>query len=136
MSTEQALRLAGVCQVQAFEPGARIFSASDATDCVYVVLGGEVQVSAGLPPRPIAAIRSGETLGEVSLLAHTPRAATATATTRTEAAVIPNTDLVELIRRRPDIGVIIYRNLALGLGHKLRQAGGPTGQPPDTSAPS
>jgi GNAT superfamily N-acetyltransferase len=136
MSTEQALRLAGVCQVQAFEPGARIFSASDPTDCVYVVLDGEVQVSAGSPSRPIAVIRTGEMLGEVSLLAHTPRAATATATTRTETAVIPHRDLVELIRRRPDIGVIIYRNLALGLGQKLRQAGGSSAPRQDTSGRS
>jgi hypothetical protein len=28
-------------------------------------------------------------------------------------------DLADLIRRRPDIGVIIYRNLAEGLGDKL-----------------
>ena len=28
-------------------------------------------------------------------------------------------DLGELVRRRPDIGVIIYRNLGIGLGEKL-----------------
>jgi GNAT superfamily N-acetyltransferase len=121
MSAEQALRLAGVCRVEEFEPGARIFSASDPTDCVYLVLDGEAQVSAGSPSVPIATIRRGETLGEISLLTQTPRAATATAATRVEAAAIPHRDLHELIRRRPDIGVIIYRNLALGLGHKLRQ---------------
>jgi CRP-like cAMP-binding protein len=62
-------------------------------------------------------------VGEIWLLTQTPRAATATATTRVEVAVIPYCDMVELIRRRPDIAVIIYRSLALGLGHKLRQAG-------------
>jgi CRP/FNR family cyclic AMP-dependent transcriptional regulator len=124
MSTEQALRLAGVCRVRDFEAGSRIFNASDPTDCLYLILDGEVQVSAGSPPVPIAAIRTGDTLGEISLLAQTPRAATATASTRVEAAVISQRDLIDLIRRRPDIGVIMYRNLALGLGHKLRQAGG------------
>jgi predicted N-acetyltransferase YhbS len=124
MSTEQALRLAGVCRVRDFDAGARIYSASDPTDCLYLILKGEVEISAGSPPVPIASIRDGATLGEISLLAETPRAATATATTRVETAVIAHRDLLELIRRRPDIGVIIYRNLALGLGHKLRQAGG------------
>lgn len=57
-------------------------------------------------------------MGEIWLLTQTPRAATATATTRVEVAVIPHRDMVELIRRRPDIGVIIYRSLALGLGHQ------------------
>ena len=32
-------------------------------------------------------------------------------------------DLEDLIRRRPDIGVIIYRNLAVGLGDKLLRSG-------------
>jgi CRP-like cAMP-binding protein len=136
MSPEQALRLAGVCRVRMFEPEARIYTVSDPTDCVYLVLAGEVRVSAGSPPRTIAAIKTGETLGEISLLTQTPRAATATAVTRVEAACIPHHDLFELIRRRPDIGVIIYRNLALGLGQKLRQAGGSAGPRSDASAPS
>jgi GNAT superfamily N-acetyltransferase len=136
MSTEQALRLAGVCRVQDFEAGSRIFNASDPTDCLYLILDGEVQVSAGSPPVSIAAIRNGDTLGEISLLAQTPRAATATASTRVEAAVILHRDLIELIRRRPDIGVIMYRNLALGLGHKLRQADGSFVARLDQSGPS
>jgi CRP/FNR family cyclic AMP-dependent transcriptional regulator len=133
MSTEQALRLAGTCRVVEFEEGARIYTASDPTDCLYLILDGQVQVSTGSPPSPIATLRTGETLGEISLLAQTPRAATATAITRVEAAAIPHHELIELIRRRPDIGVIIYRNLALGLGHKLRQSGGPSsGVRPDS----
>ena len=33
-----------------------------------------------------------------------------------EVAELFRRDLEDLIRRRPDIGVIIYRNLAVGLG--------------------
>jgi len=29
-----------------------------------------------------------------------------------------------LVRQRPDVGVVLYRNLALGLGDKLRRADG------------
>jgi hypothetical protein len=36
-----------------------------------------------------------------------------------EVAELLQGDLADLIRRRPDIGVIIYRNLAVGLGDKL-----------------
>jgi hypothetical protein len=36
-----------------------------------------------------------------------------------EVAEFLQRDLTDLIRRRPDIGVIIYRNLAVGLGDKL-----------------
>jgi hypothetical protein len=30
-------------------------------------------------------------------------------------------DLIDLVRQRPDIGVVLYRNLARGLGEKLRR---------------
>ena len=39
-----------------------------------------------------------------------------------EAAELLPRDLADLIRRRPDIGVIIYRNLAIGLGDKLSRS--------------
>ncbi|MDH4328103.1 MAG: hypothetical protein OEV77_06260, partial [Nitrospira sp.] len=50
--------------------------------------------------------------------------ATATAEGQVEAAELLHRDLAGLIRRRPDIGVIIYRNLAIGLGDKLMRSGG------------
>ena len=71
----------------------------------------------------IGKVRSGETCGEVSLLSARPHSATATAEEQVEAAELLHRDLVDLIRRRPDIGVIIYRNLAVGLGDKLARSG-------------
>ena len=47
--------------------------------------------------------------------------ATATALTRVETAVLGHQDLAELIRLRPDIGLHIYRNLAVGMGEKLKR---------------
>jgi hypothetical protein len=40
-----------------------------------------------------------------------------------EVAELLRRDLEDLIRRRPDIGVTIYRNLAVGLGDKLLRSG-------------
>ena len=71
----------------------------------------------------IGTVRTGETCGEVSLLSARPHSATATAEGHVEAAELLQRDLADLIRRRPDIGVIIYRNLAVGLGDKLLRSG-------------
>jgi hypothetical protein len=38
-------------------------------------------------------------------------------------AVLDHRDLGEFIRLRPDIGLHIYRNLAAGLGEKLKRSG-------------
>jgi predicted N-acetyltransferase YhbS len=124
MNAEQATRLAGVCRVQAYEEGESIFRESETADCLYIVLEGRVGITCGTPAVSIGTVGKGETFGEVSLLAQKPHSATAVAECRTEAAVLTHLNLADLIRRRPDIGVIIYRNLALGLGDKLLRSGG------------
>ena len=70
------------------------------------------------PTRP-PVFRAGESLGELSLLRDAPHAATATALEDTETAVVERGALQALVRRRPDIGLILYRNLATQLGEKL-----------------
>jgi CRP-like cAMP-binding protein len=71
----------------------------------------------------IGTVHTGETCGEVSLLSARHHSATATAVNDIEVAELFWRDLEDLIRRRPDIGVIIYRNLAVGLGDKLLRSG-------------
>jgi len=70
----------------------------------------------------IGTIGSGEALGELSLLRDAPHTVTATAEQTIEAATLKQDDLEKLIRRRPDIGVILYHNLAAQLGEKLLRA--------------
>lgn len=123
MNTEQATRLAGVCTMREIRAGERLFVQHDSADRLYLVLQGQVAISGGSPPAMIGKVRSGETCGEVSLLSARPHSATATAEEQVEAAELLHRDLVDLIRRRPDIGVIIYRNLAVGLGDKLLRSG-------------
>ncbi|MEZ4573914.1 MAG: cyclic nucleotide-binding domain-containing protein [Vampirovibrionales bacterium] len=62
-------------------------------------------------------------LGEVAMLTGEPHSATAIALEETACAVLSRQDLQCLIRQRPDIGVLIYKNLALGLSPKLRRSG-------------
>ncbi len=57
----------------------------------------------------------------MALLTGTPHSATAVAVGAVEAAVMTRAGLEELVRLRPDIGVVLYRNLASGLGEKLRR---------------
>ena len=57
----------------------------------------------------------------MSLLCSTLHSATAVAGSEMEAAVLTHGDLTQLVRRRPDVGVVLYRNVAVGLGRKLRR---------------
>ncbi len=123
MNTEQATRLAGVCTVRSIGAGARLFSGHDPGDRLYLMLQGQVTISSGSSARVIGTVQTGETCGEVSLLSARHHSATATAVNDIEVAELFRRDLEDLIRRRPDIGVIIYRNLAVGLGEKLLRSG-------------
>jgi len=113
MNTEQATRLAGVCTVRNIGAGDRL----------YLMLQGHVTISSGASARVFGTVHTGETCGEVSLLSARHHSVTATAVNDIEVAELLQRDLEDLIRRRLDISVIIYRNLALGLGEKLRRFG-------------
>ena len=122
MNTEQATRLAGICTVREIAFGERLFDQGNPADRLFLVLQGELTISGGHPPVTIGRVCAGEICGEVSLLSSKPHSATATSEGLVEAAELPQRDLEDLIRRRPDIGVIIYRNLAVGLGDKLARS--------------
>ena len=121
LDAEQVARLAGVCGVATFEPGEVVFREGQAGNQMHVVLQGEVAIVVAGSAAPVGVVRSGECLGEMSLLTAAAHSATATALTRVETAVLGHQDLAELIRLRPDIGLHIYRNLAVGTGEKLKR---------------
>jgi hypothetical protein len=121
LNDEQIARLAGMCGVTAFEPGETVFRESEAGHDMHVVLRGEVAIAVAGSADPVGIVRSGECLGELSLLTAGVHSATATAQTRVETAVLGHRDLAELVRLRPDIGLHIYRNLAVGTGEKLKR---------------
>jgi GNAT superfamily N-acetyltransferase len=121
LSAEQIVRLAGVCGLATFEPGEVVFRQGQADARMHVVLQGDVAVAVTGTAEPVGMVESGECLGEMSLLTTAAHSATATARTRVETAVLGHEDLAELIRLRPDIGLHIYRNLAVGMGQKLKR---------------
>ena len=65
---------------------------------------------------------AGHCLGEVALLTDTAHSANAVAVDGVEVGAISRQSLESLLRSRPDIGVLVNRNLAQELGAKLRRA--------------
>jgi GNAT superfamily N-acetyltransferase len=125
LDEDQVHRLAGACTLAAFEAGEIVFRAQEPGGDLGLILCGEVGIVAPDSPTPSAIVRKGEYLGEISSLTGAAHSATATALTRLELAVLSKGVLDELIRLRPDIGLLIYRNLAAGLAEKLERSGVP-----------
>ena len=122
LSEEQVQRLAAVCGHADFAAGDRIFAQGSECEETFILLDGEAEIRVEGYEESVGAVGPGECLGEVALLTGSAHSASAVAASSLQAAVLKLSDLTELVRQRPDIGVVLYRNLARGLGEKLRRA--------------
>jgi len=125
LNSGQAKHLASRCNLQTYGAGETIFSEGNADDTIYLLLNGEIEICSGESAKCIGGVGVGECLGEMSLLTQRPHSATIRAKTQVEMALLGHQEVTELVRLRPDIGVVLYRNLAEGLGHKLKRTGAP-----------
>lgn len=122
LNAEQRMLVASYCSLANFDPGRCIFERGSESEQIYLVLKGEVNIHPQEGASPVGCVGNGECLGEVAALSGVRHSATAVALTVVEAALIQRRELMQLIRLRPDIGVILFRNLAIGLGRKLRRS--------------
>ncbi len=120
LTEEQSGRLLAEFTTRTFAGGERIFSQGDAPEHMLLVLDGRAHIE--VDGEVVGSVGPGETLGEVSFLNGTDRSASVAAETPMEVGVLSRGSLGSLVRRRPDIGAVVYRNLARGLGDKLRRA--------------
>jgi predicted N-acetyltransferase YhbS len=118
---EQILRVAGCCTLRTFPVGTTIFARNEEARDMFLLLSGTATVFTA--NTAVGDVSAGECLGEVALLNRSCHSATVQVTSSVEAAALSGNDLFELVRQRPDIGVALYRNLAVGLGQKLQRAG-------------
>jgi GNAT superfamily N-acetyltransferase/mannose-6-phosphate isomerase-like protein (cupin superfamily) len=116
------LEIASLFSVADMPAGTEIFKAGDPSDEMWIVLSGEVRIEVPGTGR-IGRVGAGECLGETALLTRTAHTAEAVAETPIQVAVVRGDALEALVRRRPSTGVVLYRNLASGLGSKLRRTG-------------
>ena len=126
MSAEQIVRVLALCRVRHFAAGETLIVQGADDHALYILLGGRVEVRDGADgaARAVAQATAGDVVGEMGVLAGTPHAATVVALDAVEAVAIDREALLTLIRRRTDIGLMLYRNLAMGLARKLRRADG------------
>lgn len=121
LNEEQVRRVATISGYRTFEEGEAIFRCGEQGEEMYVVLTGEVAVRMPDGDEPVGLVGPGECLGEIALLTRQEHYCSAVATGSTEAGILTHQRMRKLVRLRPDIGVVLYRNLALGLGAKLHR---------------
>jgi signal transduction histidine kinase len=114
----QALRF--IAQERRLAPNQDIFREGDPGDGVYFVKDGAVEISsivAGGSRHVFSQLGVGEIFGEMAVIEHRPRSATATAVTDAEVYFIPRGEMLSLIERSP----VLSFNLLQQISRRLRE---------------
>jgi signal transduction histidine kinase len=112
----QALR--GIAQERRFAAGQEIFHEGAPGDGVYFVKDGLVEISAGAGTRRIfSRLGPGEIFGEMAVIEHRPRSATASAAGATEVYFLPRGELLPFIERSPGLALALLQQIS----HRLRE---------------
>ena len=120
LSHEELQTLRRITREQQFPTGSEIFQEGGPGDGVYFVKTGRVEI-AGFASSTAQLIFSqlgpGEIFGEMAVIEHRPRSATATARQDTEVYFIPRDEMLSLFKRSP---ALAFRLLQL-ISHRLRE---------------
>ena len=122
MTDEQARQVAAVCAVVELPADELVFRQGDPAKFLHLILSGKVKVMKGDAQVVVGSASQSETLGESSIVSELPHSATVVTEEPTEIARLPVVQLRRLAARRPDIGLIVMRNLARSLADKLRRS--------------
>jgi CRP-like cAMP-binding protein len=134
LSPTQLELVAAICQERRCNTGDIIFEENTASDELYVIVQGEVDIQVdpalvgdvnvkSTGPVTIATLRRGQSFGEVALVDQGLRSATArAAANNTVLLVIPRDKLITLCDTYPQLGYRLMRNLAADLALKIRSS--------------
>ena len=113
----QALRL--ITQERHFAAGQEIFPEGAVGDGVYFVKDGLVEICSGTGQqrRVFSRLGPGEIFGEMSILEHRPRSATALAVQTTEVFFLPRGEMLPFIERAPGVALALLQQIS----HRLRE---------------
>jgi CRP-like cAMP-binding protein len=131
LTSEQVERIAALGREVAYQSGDVIVREGEASDEVYVVLDGmvEVLVTKGTIPdvpgppqmKSIVELGPGQSFGEMALVDRGVRSATIRCVEDgTQVHVIPRRELLALCDSHPRVGYALMRNIASDLSFKLR----------------
>ncbi len=132
MRSEHLQTIVQICEAREFKKGDIIVQESTPSDALYVIVEGLVSILVDpnviasrdrhtSSPTGIVTLRSGQTFGEIGLVDHGLRSASAqAASTPTHLLAIHRQDLVQLCESDYELGYHLMRNIASDLAFKIR----------------
>jgi CRP-like cAMP-binding protein len=132
LTEPQLEMIASICSELATRSGDVIFEENSASDEMYVIASGEVDIlvnpalirpDTGQPSHgiTIVTLRRGQVFGEMALVDQGLRSASARCASRkARLLVIPRDRLIRLCDAYPDLGYRLMRNIAADMAFKIR----------------
>lgn len=103
-----------------YRGGDVVFPKGASGEEAYVILRGKINIHLDTAAPPIAQLVEGKIFGELAFLDGAPRVANAVAAQPSILLVMQRSAFNDLVRREPNLGMSVMRNLALDLAIKLR----------------
>ena len=117
MQDDEIYQFLRLCHRESFKAGEEVFSEGDQADTFFLILSGEIVITAG--DQEFSRLKSGYIFGEMGILEHVPRNASARAVVDSDVFSISRKILATQV---PALGFKIACNIALQLSNKLRLA--------------
>ncbi len=97
------------------------FAMGTLNSSLFILRSGSVKVDrlGSTADAPLAILKAGQTFGEMSFMDGSRTTAAVTAREPTEVLEFSRSSVDKLLAERPDLGVKLWRNLALDLKHRL-----------------
>lgn len=100
--------------------GTRLIEEGKPIDSLFIVLDGNLAVETRAMRKPVANLKAGEVVGEISFIDMRPPLASVTATESTQVLSISRANLFLKLQRDPHFAGRFYRAIALYLADRLR----------------
>lgn len=111
-------------RLRSFPVGSRLLRQGDEAEYMYIILKGRVRVEYQHPgratPRQVAELGAGDVVGEIGVLSHQPRTASATALEDTEALQLSAAVVAETLLRFPQVWSALLQ-MAVDRARRTRQ---------------
>jgi signal transduction histidine kinase len=120
LKPEELAFIRAAAQERTFAAGQEIFREGDPGDGLYVVNSGRVEISGRLTSdqrQVFSQIGPGEIFGEMAIIEHLPRSASATAVAPTTVTFLDRTNMQALIERSPALSAALLQLVS----HRLRE---------------
>jgi len=118
---EDLVPLARIAEPRVYAAGETVLREGDRADALFIVVRGRVAISRH--GQPVAELGAGETIGEMAVLGHETRSASATAVEETEALWIGNEEFYEILHEQVEIAEGVIRMLSDRLRETTEELG-------------